>query len=156
MLQALTATSFYPETLVVFTADHGELLGAHGNLHQKWYCAYEEAIHIPLIIHNPLLFPQSLSTEMLTSHVDILPTLLGCVQVDVPALAEQLQLTHSETRPFVGNNFSSLIVSGGEIQPDDFGPLYFMSEDDVTKASIKSVCSVSLTTLSSSLTCWKA
>ncbi|MDH6351113.1 sulfatase-like hydrolase/transferase [Brevibacillus sp. 1238] len=133
VLQALTATSFYPETLVVFTADHGELLGAHGNLHQKWYCAYEEAIHIPLIIHNPLLFPQSLSTEMLTSHVDILPTLLGCVQADVPALAEQLQLTHSETRPFVGNNFSSLIVSGGEIQPDDFGPLYFMSEDDVTK-----------------------
>ncbi|WP_236841179.1 sulfatase-like hydrolase/transferase [Brevibacillus formosus] len=56
VLEALLASSFYPETLVVFTSDHGELLGAHGNLHQKWYCAYEEAIHVPLINPQPVSF----------------------------------------------------------------------------------------------------
>ncbi|WP_025844590.1 sulfatase-like hydrolase/transferase [Brevibacillus agri] len=133
VLQALTATSFYPETLILFTSDHGELLGAHGGLHQKWYCAYEEAIHLPLIIHNPLLFPQPLSTEMLTSHVDILPTLLGCAHADVAAISAELQLTHSEVRPLAGKDFSALILGNGETDASDTGPLYFMSEDDVTK-----------------------
>ena len=56
VFNALQNSSFYEDTIVIFFSDHGELLGAHGGLHQKWYCAYEEAIHVPLIFHNPLLF----------------------------------------------------------------------------------------------------
>ena len=70
VLNALQQSSFYEDTIVVFTSDHGEQLGAHGGLYQKWYTMYEESIHVPLIIHNPSLFPSSTSTDMLTSHVD--------------------------------------------------------------------------------------
>src|SRR5262249_53485528 len=73
VLQALQATSFYNNTIVVFTSDHGELLGSHGGLFQKWHCAYEEVIHVPLIVHNPVLFPTPRTSDMLTSHVDVLP-----------------------------------------------------------------------------------
>jgi choline-sulfatase len=45
--QAHQGTRFYKNTLVLFTSDHGDLLGAHGDMHQKWYTAYEEAIHMP-------------------------------------------------------------------------------------------------------------
>ncbi|MEZ5269434.1 MAG: sulfatase-like hydrolase/transferase [Microthrixaceae bacterium] len=38
------------DTIVVFTSDHGDLLGAHGGLVQKWYNAYEEAVHVPLVV----------------------------------------------------------------------------------------------------------
>jgi arylsulfatase A-like enzyme len=37
-------------TYIVLTADHGELLQAHGRMIQKWYQGYQEALHVPLII----------------------------------------------------------------------------------------------------------
>ncbi|MGG4458248.1 sulfatase-like hydrolase/transferase [Brevibacillus porteri] len=132
VLEALVASSFYPETLVVFTSDHGELLGAHGKLHQKWYCAYEEAIHVPLIIHNPLLFPHATSTKLLTSHVDILPTLLGMAGVDTDRLGEELTFTHSEVRPLVGRDLTPIILSH-DTESISTEPIYFMTDDDVTK-----------------------
>ena len=32
------------------TADHGDLLGAHGGLHQKWFQLYDEATRVPFFI----------------------------------------------------------------------------------------------------------
>jgi hypothetical protein len=46
-------------------SDHGELLGAHGGLHQKWYCAYEEVVYVPFIVHNPVLFNKHSKVNML-------------------------------------------------------------------------------------------
>ena len=82
VFQALQDSCFYENTIVVFTSDHGELLGAHGGLYQKWYNMYEESIHVPLIIHSPALFQERKNTDMPTSHVDILPTLLGLAGID--------------------------------------------------------------------------
>lgn len=132
VLEALTATSFYPDTIVLFTSDHGELLGAHGNLHQKWYCAYEEAIHVPLVIHNRLLFPAASSTAQLTCHADILPTLLGLIGADPLAIQDQLRRSHSDVRDLVGRDLTPLILGNGRPMPSD-DPLYFMTDDDVTK-----------------------
>lgn len=35
---------------------YGDMLDAHGCLFQKWHNAYEESIHVPLIIHSPKIF----------------------------------------------------------------------------------------------------
>ncbi len=43
-------------TIVIFTSDHGSLLGAHGGMFQKWHQAYEESSHVPFIVHSPTLF----------------------------------------------------------------------------------------------------
>lgn len=132
ILQALFASSFYRDTIIVFTSDHGDLLGAHGNLHQKWYCAYEEMIHVPLIIHNPVLFPETRTTSELTCHVDLLPSLLGLIGADPAELRAELEQTHSEARHLVGRDLSPLILGTGT--PERSGePLYFMTDDDVTK-----------------------
>ncbi|MFD2368766.1 sulfatase-like hydrolase/transferase [Brevibacillus sp. GCM10020057] len=132
ILQTLADSPLYRDTIIVFTADHGDLLGAHGNLHQKWYCAYEEVIHVPLIIHNPLLFPVPKVTQQLSCHVDLLPTLLGLIGADPAALQKELAQTHSEVRPPVGRDLSPLILGTGTPQRLD-EPLYFMTDDDVTK-----------------------
>ena len=79
--QTLMETSFAENTIVVYTSDHGEMLGAHGGLQQKWYNAYQETLHVPFIISNPNLFPASRQTNLLTSHVDIIPTLLGLADI---------------------------------------------------------------------------
>ncbi len=132
VLNALMESAFYQNTIVIFTSDHGELLGAHGGLFQKWYQAYEEAIHVPLIIHNPVLFPKPAGTEMLTSHVDLLPTLLGIAGLDPGKLQAELRKNHTEVHPLVGRNLTPLLL-GKRVFKGAGEPLYFMTDDNVTK-----------------------
>lgn len=132
VFETLRNSIFYQNTIVIFTSDHGDLLGAHGGLFQKWYCAYEETIHVPLLIHNPVLFSGRESVELLTSHVDILPTMLGLAGIDMTETQNLLRRNHTEVHPLVGRDLSPLVL--GEGKPERVGePLYFMTDDDVTR-----------------------
>jgi len=132
VIRALKSSSFYRNTIVIFASDHGELLGAHGGLFQKWYQAYEEAIHVPFIIHNPVLFAGRKSTNTLTSHVDILPTMLGLAGIDVEKAQKKLSKSHTEVHPLVGKDLSPFII--GEIESQFLDePIYFMTDDDFTR-----------------------
>lgn len=132
VLDALMQSSFYNNTIIIFTSDHGELLGAHGGLFQKWYQAYEETIHVPLIIHNPVLFKKSESTDMLTSHADILPTMLGIAGLDARKMQEILSNSHTEVHPLVGRDLSPLLQGKKDFKGAD-EPIYFMTDDNFTK-----------------------
>ncbi|GGH31353.1 sulfatase-like hydrolase/transferase [Paenibacillus segetis] len=132
VFEALTRSSFYDNTIVIFTSDHGDLLGAHGNLHQKWYCAYEEVVHVPFLIHNKHLFPQHQNTHALTSHLDLLPTMLGLAGANVEEIQNHLRNSFSEVRPFVGQDLTPLILEQDHAAIAD-QPIYFMSDDDVTR-----------------------
>lgn len=68
--------SLRSRTVVVRTADHGEMGLSHGGLRQKTFNAYEETINVPLVISNPVLFPRPQETAALASLVDLLPTML--------------------------------------------------------------------------------
>lgn len=129
---ALADSQFYENTIIIFTSDHGTLLGSHGGMFQKWHNAYEETLHVPLIIHSPKIFAESKETEMLTSHVDIIPTLLGLAKIDANQLQETLRKTHSEVHPFVGRDLTPLIYGKKTFARAD-EPLYFMTDDEVTK-----------------------
>lgn len=130
--QALQSSRFRDNTLVVFTSDHGDLLGAHGNMHQKWYTAYEEAIHVPLIVSNPRLFPEPKSVDSLTSHIDLLPTLLGLAGLDAEYLRKKLAPDFSDAEPLVGRNLAPLVR--GQVSPEAISePLYFMTDDDPSR-----------------------
>ena len=52
VLRELDALGLADRTIIVYTSDHGELAGAHG-VHGKGPLAYEEGIHIPLMIRHP-------------------------------------------------------------------------------------------------------
>jgi arylsulfatase len=66
----------WKDTAVVFTADHGEMAGAHGGLKGKGPFCYEANSHVPLIIAHPDAKPGT-SCPALTSHLDLLPTFVG-------------------------------------------------------------------------------
>ncbi|MDN4495267.1 sulfatase-like hydrolase/transferase [Ureibacillus sp. BA0131] len=129
---ALANSIFYEDTIIIFTSDHGSLLGAHGGLFQKWHNAYEEVLHVPFIIHSPKLFAEPRETDLLTSHVDILPTLLGLAGINIEDIQEALRKTHSEVHPFVGRNLASFIIGEQTIMKAN-EPLYFMTDDAVPK-----------------------
>ncbi|UHA75127.1 sulfatase-like hydrolase/transferase [Paenibacillus sp. 481] len=132
VVHALTRSPFYDNTIVIFTSDHGDLLGAHGNLHQKFYCAYEEFLHVPFLIHNKHLFPHSKHMDTLTSHVDLIPTMLGLANIDAAEIQRRLQPRFSDAHPLVGRNLTPLIFGQHDYKIAD-EPIYFMTEDDVTR-----------------------
>ena len=82
VLQALRATKAYENTIVVFSSDHGDMQGAHGGMHEKWHVAYEEALHVPLVVSSPLLPGGEREIDIPTNHADLLPTLLGLAGID--------------------------------------------------------------------------
>ena len=64
------------DTVVIFTADHGEMGGAHGGLKGKGPFAYEANAHEPLVIAHPA-GKAGAATTALTSHIDLVPTFVG-------------------------------------------------------------------------------
>jgi arylsulfatase len=75
VLDALQASGQADRTVVVVTADHGEMAGSHG-LRQKGNLAYDENTHVPMVIAHPD-FRGSSTSGALASAVDIAPTLLA-------------------------------------------------------------------------------
>ncbi len=69
--------SLRSRTVIARISDHGELGMSHGGLRQKMFNAYEESIRVPLVISNPVLFPEPRESDALVSLVDLVPTLLG-------------------------------------------------------------------------------
>jgi choline-sulfatase len=132
--QALKQSRFYDNTIVIFTSDHGDLLTSHHNMHQKWYVAYEEVVHVPLIISNPKMFPRPQAVDTLTNHVDVIPTLLGLAGIDQEAVREQLALTHTNARPLVGRDLSTL-VTGAVPSSAVNDTSYFMTDDDMSRGT---------------------
>ena len=50
--------------MLVVLGDHGEQLGSHGGLFQKWSSAYDETVRVPFMIHNPVLFDRAEQAEV--------------------------------------------------------------------------------------------
>jgi arylsulfatase A-like enzyme len=132
ILDSLEASGMADDTIVVFTSDHGDLLGAHGGLQQKWCNAFDEAIRVPLLVKGPGIATarQGLSTP--TSHIDLIPTLMGLAGIDVEKAAAGVTAHHAEVRPLPGRDLSGLLT-GKEAPASVAAPQYFMTEDDVTR-----------------------
>ncbi len=117
------------DTVLVRTADHGDLLGAHGGLHQKWFNLYDEATRVPFVIARVGARATTARTVTApTSHVDLVPTLLSAAGVDVAATARVLAETFSEVHPLPGRDLMP-VVDGGPA--DDDRAVYLMTRDNV-------------------------
>jgi arylsulfatase A-like enzyme len=79
--RVINSTRLLNSTIVVRTADHGELGLSHGGMRQKMFEAYEESIRVPLVISNPQLFPDPKTNDSWVSLVDLLPTLAHLANV---------------------------------------------------------------------------
>lgn len=75
LLDELKLNALTDSTIVVFTADHGELGGAH-QMRGKGANAYREQQHLPLMILHPA-YPGGRTTKAISSQVDLVPTLLA-------------------------------------------------------------------------------
>jgi arylsulfatase len=76
IVDVLNEMDLWRDTVVIFTADHREMGGAHGGLKGKGPFSYEENAHVPLIIAHPAARAGA-TCLALTSHLDLLPTFIG-------------------------------------------------------------------------------
>ena len=135
VLDALQASGAYENTIVIFSSDHGDMLGAHGGVHQKWHNAYEEALRIPFVVSSPLLPGGARELTVPTNHADLIPTILGLTGVDPDAALARLQADHSDAHPLVGRDLSDAIRAAEPQSPAE--PVLFMTDDEISEGSEK-------------------
>ena len=95
------------DTIIVFTSDHGDLLGAHGGMPQKWHNAYDEAVRVPFLVSGPGVDRRPEGIWSPTSHVDLVPTLLGLAGIDLDAAADGVAAHHVGAQPLPGRDLSA-------------------------------------------------
>lgn len=79
------------QTLLVITADHGEDLGEHYELHHPAHRVYDTQLHVPLIMRLPGRFPPGRRVAQLAELVDVFPTVMDALGVDWYAAQQQIQ-----------------------------------------------------------------
>nr|BBH85322.1 sulfatase [Thermosporothrix sp. COM3] len=85
ILQKLDELGLRESTIVVFTTDHGHLLGQHG-LAFKGPFLYEDLLRVPMIVRYPGQVPAGVISTALQSLVDYAPTFLHFAGLPVPRM----------------------------------------------------------------------
>ena len=101
VIDALSAMDLWDSTVVFRTADHGELGGSHGGLRGKGPLPYEQESHVPAVVVHPE-YSGGRACHALTSHIDLIPTLVGLTGADASLRKEALD-------GLPGHDFSPLL-----------------------------------------------
>ena len=80
--QAIKDAGIEDDTIIVFTSEHGDMMGDHGMLEKR--SMFEEASRVPLLMKVPWLSKSQKIIEGSVGHIDLVPTLLDLIGEDVP------------------------------------------------------------------------
>jgi hypothetical protein len=84
VLKALDESGKAQNTIVIFTSDHGDMMAAHGFVFKLGHCGYEELLRVPFTIRAPGRLPAGTTCDRLVTSVDVFPTILTLMGIDVP------------------------------------------------------------------------
>lgn len=93
ILGELNKTGMEKETIVIYVSDHGDFVGNHGMVEKAalGHNVYEDILNVPLIIRYPNGFEGDREINDLVSLIDIYPTLVDLIGLEVPELKHKLQ-----------------------------------------------------------------
>jgi len=91
ILKTLDETGKADNTVIVFTSDHGDMMGGHGMVWKSTRAFYEEVVRVPLLISYPGKFKPGVSQRAVDS-TDFMPTLLELAGRPVPEQAQGASL----------------------------------------------------------------
>ena len=102
----LKRTGAWDDTLILFTSDHGEEIGDHWLIGKLGY--FDGSFHVPMILFNPA--PEAephrgRRIEAFTEGVDIMPTLLDWLGLDIPEQCRGGSLLPATTNGDLGNGW---------------------------------------------------
>jgi len=108
---------FAPETLVIYTSDHGTMLKSHC-LDGKGPAMYDEITNIPFIIKWKGHAPKGIKSKALLSHIDLTPSILDYFGVNSPPLLEgesKLNLFQSEAALLEPTKEENQLLTNSEV-----------------------------------------
>ena len=114
LLDGMDQLDLWKDTVVIFTADHGEMEGDHGGIRGKGPFAYEGNAHVPLIIVHPN-YARGISSNVLTSHLDLMPSLPGLA--GVPDIQRR-----EAVKGLPGRDFSGILATAATASPQAVRP----------------------------------
>ena len=109
MVDHLKKNGTYDDTLIIFTADHGDFMGCHHMIATEGF-PYESLIRVPLMIKFPGNDDGGAARETLASLIDIAPTIVGMVDLAVPSSMTGLDLSDPDA-----DRLMSFVQSGQSI-----------------------------------------
>jgi Arylsulfatase A and related enzymes len=98
ILEELKTSGLEDRTLVIFNADHGEMLGDHGLLFKGSYM-YDAVVRVPCIMRAPGKLPSGAVVNALVEEVDVLPTILDVLGAPIPSCVQGKSLVALANNP---------------------------------------------------------
>jgi len=92
LLRKLDELDISENTILVFTSDHGEMMGEHGRIQKMIF--YESAARVPFLIRWPGRIPSGTGSDICLNTPDIMPTLLALMDLPVPQEVDGMDLSH--------------------------------------------------------------
>jgi len=122
VLGTLREQGLLDDTIILFTADHGDMLGDHG-LWSKRNC-FEGEANVPMLLAGPGV-DRSTTDHRLVSLEDIYPTLLSLAGIDIPDHVEGLSMVGASQRDTVVCVKNTTSASCRMIRDDRYKLVYF-------------------------------
>ena len=123
LMAGLETSQGSEDTIVVFTADHGDMLWSQGLQHK--HVPWEESIRVPFMVRYPrLMGSQGRTTPALLNSPDVMPTLLGLTGISVPPGVQGVDysplLRHEAMRIMPSSAHLTMPVSFGDARAHGF------------------------------------
>jgi len=139
IVEVLKQHELYRNTVILYTSDHGDLLGDHGLVYKQ--CFYEQSVKVPLILHAPAMFGSG-TVAAPVEGIDIFSTICELAgawpgrgrqgRSLVPLLHRKAGYTHREAA-FSENHFGRMVRYGQfkmvYYPGKPYGELYDLAED---------------------------
>lgn len=108
VLASVKENGYDDNTLIVFTSDHGESLGAH-EFNQKTVF-YEESAGVPFILRYPKQLKPAINNSLVNNGIDLLPTLLDFALIPKPPVLPGKSLKEAATKNEIIKGRSYIVV----------------------------------------------
>lgn len=103
LVDYLKESGLYENTIIVYTADQGFMLGEHDYIDKRWM--YEESMRMPFIVHYPKGFKKGIRTDAIINNTDFAPTLIDIAGGNTPGYMQ-------------GHSFKTILKEG--IEPENW------------------------------------
>ncbi|NLB40851.1 MAG: sulfatase-like hydrolase/transferase [Clostridiales bacterium] len=124
LIGTLREEGILDNTIILFTADHGDMLGNHGLVAKRVF--YESSANIPLIISgNPLSNYRGMVDDRLVCLADVMPTLLDLCNINIPDTVDGISAFSPKRREMLYGEISEGALATRMVHDGKYKLIYY-------------------------------
>ena len=108
---AIEKSGISEKTLVVFTSDHGEMMGSQGIRARQKQVPWIESVAVPFLLRYPAKYKEAKEVAVPINTPDVLPTLLSIAGLPIPDHIEGEDMSKAITDDSFGSDKAALIIN---------------------------------------------